>query len=281
MQTVIKATNQVNLLFRLIGVTDCPGLDQFCVQAGQRTQHMPSEPFTVSIPSLPSALPSSPSLVPSASSLASLASLMSLVSATSAMSITPDYDSPPTLVSSTSAMSITPADSIPATLALTFEHPTAHPGLSPPSPFPELPSVSPLPATQADTSSVPGLPSGHATTSLAPSVDDLDYLWLLGKVYTPPLDKKAWPAGIYARDMAQAFSMLGNTGDDTGLKERFEHVFQGRPFKSATYHAQRFAWLHSTQEQREWVMGLPRTKEGLWTSCRRKLSGWKQLPAHQ
>lgn len=34
-QTVITATDQVNLLFCLIGVTDCPGLNQFCVQAGQ------------------------------------------------------------------------------------------------------------------------------------------------------------------------------------------------------------------------------------------------------
>ncbi|EIW51588.1 uncharacterized protein TRAVEDRAFT_24944 [Trametes versicolor FP-101664 SS1] len=251
-QTVIKATNQDNLLFRLVGVTDCRGLDQFCILAGQRTQ-------------------------------LTTTSLMSLVSATSAMSITPADNTPTTLIPTTSAMSITPADSIPAVLAPPYEHPIttqSSPSPSPP-PFLEPPPPPSFPATQAAVLYTANLPSEHAATDSAPGPDDLDYLWLTGTVYTPPLDKKAWPAGIYARDMAQAFSMLGNTGDDTGLKERFEYVFRGRPFKSATYHAQRFAWIHSTQEQREWVMGLPRTKEGLWTNCRRKLTGWKQLPAHQ
>ncbi|KAI0357591.1 hypothetical protein OH77DRAFT_1422470 [Trametes cingulata] len=113
--------------------------------------------------------------------------------------------------------------------------------------------------------------------------DDLDRLWARGVVYTPPLTRRPWPYGIFARDMGVAMLMLGDATaavDDT-LPARFMAIFQGRAFKNATYSAQRLAWFNSPEEQRQWILKQPRTKAGLWTECRRTLKGWQEQPDHK
>ena len=56
--------------------------------------------------------------------------------------------------------------------------------------------------------------------------DERDNLWSTGSVYIPPRspasDNKSWPHGMYARDMARAFSFIGGskTDDPDLVKER-------------------------------------------------------------
>lgn len=111
--------------------------------------------------------------------------------------------------------------------------------------------------------------------------DSYDDLWQQGIVYTPPLQRKPWPHGIYARDMAMALIMLSESSAGDDLATHFERIFQGRPFKYATYQTQRAAWQRSTEQERQQIMQQPRTHQGLWTACRGSLHGWQQLPSHK
>lgn len=117
------------------------------------------------------------------------------------------------------------------------------------------------------------------------ALDDLDQHWEHKLVYAPRTTQ-AWPAGFYARDVAKAFTFIGDDGDDFGgedpeqkitLGERFEYVF-GRQFKSTTYQRSRRAWVNSSQVQCEHVANMPRMKNTTWTQARKQLDGW---PAHQ
>lgn len=126
------------------------------------------------------------------------------------------------------------------------------------------------------------------TTAMPPPLptlafDDLDQLWQYNRVHIPTT-RRPWPAGIYARDMARAFQLIDDGITDGGPKDlatRFTYVFQGIPFKSATYQSQRSAWVNSTQAQRDEAMSKPRTHDGLWTECRMKLDGWKAMRGHK
>lgn len=238
-----------------------------------------------------------------ANNLPALDSAMSLVSATSAMSLSSDIDvlqSGDSAHSHLSHMSICPSTSSLETpeMALVNAGPASAPsycaGGAPQTALP-LPPAVPQPSYIP-----PGCFTFTATQQIAPAVlpglptltipdlpfRELDKLWDLKVVYTPP-SMRPWPAGVFARDMARALLFIGDTDSEGTLQgpktlaARFEYVFQGRPFKSATYQAQRVAWVNSTQEQREWIMTRPRTRDGLWTECRKQLTGWKTSGSHK
>ncbi|OJT05655.1 hypothetical protein TRAPUB_3514 [Trametes pubescens] len=158
----------------------------------------------------------------------------------------------------------------------------------------------PPPAVPQPSYIMPGCFAFATTQQIAPAVlpilptpavpdlpfRELDKLWDLKVVYTPP-SMRPWPAGIFAQDMARALLFIGDTDSEGTLQgpktlaARFEYVFQGRPFKSVTYQAQHVVWVNSTQEQCKWIMTRPRTRDGLWTECRKQLTGWKTSGSHK
>ncbi|KAI0658031.1 hypothetical protein C8Q70DRAFT_934635 [Cubamyces menziesii] len=128
-------------------------------------------------------------------------------------------------------------------------------------------------------------PSMQSLTLLELAFEDLDKLWEYGVVHMPKMSRP-WPAGMYARDMARAFMLLSDSDADPqsmpgSLVAWFSFVFQGRPFKSATYQAQRVAWLKSPQSQHDWLAEQPCNRAGLWVECRHELVGWKATPDHK
>ena len=128
--------------------------------------------------------------------------------------------------------------------------------------------------------------------------DERDLLWQSGTVYvaqrSPKSEQKAWPHGMYARDMARAFHLIGGSkGDDPDMiKERcilcklgaymltvlarFQRIFPGVPYKHSTYYGQWTGWVNSTEEERKRVAEMSRTRQGLWTVCRKTMSGWRE-----
>ncbi|KAH9898582.1 hypothetical protein C8Q73DRAFT_685290 [Cubamyces lactineus] len=287
-QAVFKVRTDDTILFRLLGVKACVGFDWLCMKASQRTIQAPSS--TVPQPATLHAHPTTSTLP----SFSSEASMHSLVSATSAMSLAslPSSGVPLATQSGSIPGALTPSSVLPTPCTVASICPIS-PAASP-VPQSSLPlsedtsSISPL--LPAEESAPPATIAGlFVQLGLDLEADleslDLDRLWQLGLVYTPDLEpdikNRPWPAGIFARDMAHAFTLLGDTNDDNDqLRKRFQRVFRGRPFKSATYHAQRSAWINSPQEQRDWIMNRPRTVAGLWTKCRKDLDGWKLIPRH-
>ncbi|OJT10127.1 hypothetical protein TRAPUB_12528 [Trametes pubescens] len=141
----------------------------------------------------------------------------------------------------------------------------------------------------AHTYALPSVLPSHQRPSLPKlALSDLDQLWDLKLVHAPSTIHP-WPAGFFARDMARAFAFIGEDDADEpedgsdqklSLAARFEYVF-GRPFKSTTYQRSQRAWINSTQAQRDWMTDLPRSKETMWTVCRKKLDGWRKEMGHK
>lgn len=193
--------------------------------------------------------------------------MMSLVSAASQMSLDPPAEGDTHLCSglgrSESAMAIdTHEDLLPPA---TPHHATT-----------DTPPVARLPIARLPLTAV-------IPPALQPDpLDDYDCLWQHGVVHTPPLRRSPWPAGIYARDMAMAFIIIGDpAAHDATIAQRFEATFPGRQYKYATFQAQRAAWVDSSDEERVHLMQQPRTAQGLWTASRRLLSGWQKRKAHR
>ncbi|RPD58650.1 hypothetical protein L227DRAFT_504941 [Lentinus tigrinus ALCF2SS1-6] len=148
---------------------------------------------------------------------------------------------------------------------------------SPTSPCsPPPPSPTPSSASSTDSAQMFDL-ADNSLLGLDMMVPSYDFQQFTSPSMTTP----AWPEGIYARDMAKAFDMIGEHRNKKVTMQRFETVFQGTPFKSATFYAQRDAWRKSTEAERMWVMEQPRSEKGLWVSCRAELSGWKNRPRHR
>lgn len=292
--TIVMVRSREHLLFRLDGVSTCLKLDEICdITLGSKAPHwryagrtVPSHtsyidprlqappilaPTQASLTGLP---PSNTRSTWSMSSLVSAASQMSIVSESSAMSIdSPEGSNPPVLAAgpgdsqpaAPSSVAVLAAAALPNPVSSDYALPDGsgwHGGVLPAPPPPDFRIVFP------------------PMVNPAPS-DNYDDLWRHGVVFTPSAQMKSWPHGIYARDMAMALAIIGDTvaGDDR-VASRFTLVFQGRPFKYATYQTQRAAWHKSTEEERRWIMERPRTREGLWTVCRKALSGWQQLPTN-
>lgn len=298
--TIVMVRSREHLLFRLDGVSTCLKLDEICdITLGSKAPHwrytgrtVPSHtsyidprlqappilaPTQASLTGLP---PSNTRSTWSMSSLVSATSQMSLVSESSAMSV----DSPGG--SSMLVPATAPADSLPVMLSV--------PSVAVPSTaavaVPQAPVRLDYPMLDGSGwhgGALPAPPPPDLRIVFPPMVnpapsDNYDELWRHGVVFTPSVQTKSWPHGIYARDMAMALAIIGDAvaGDDR-VASRFTLVFQGRPFKYATYQTQRAAWHKSTEEERRWIMERPRTHEGLWTVCRKALSGWQQLPTHK
>ncbi|KAJ7603896.1 hypothetical protein FB45DRAFT_1044412 [Roridomyces roridus] len=129
-----------------------------------------------------------------------------------------------------------------------------------PSPFEPSSASSSAPSpTTTDNLSLPSPPllSG-------PSDADLDGLW------------KGEPYGMYARDMAKAFELVTAHGESS-VPDQFKAVFALENFPKPTWYKQHRAWKNSTQAERDWAEALPRTSEGLWTQCRKSMSGWDKV----
>ncbi|KAI9058719.1 hypothetical protein FKP32DRAFT_1581039 [Trametes sanguinea] len=239
--SVVLVRSHERLLYRLDGVTTCPDFQHVCDGAA------------------------------SSKSQARLYS-RSFAAANVAMSEASSSYSMASLISSTSGLSLDSA-------ATHIRSPEPRP-LSP-SMVPDCSSLEPSGTPAGPQSQPHASDSNTGAAAVASTADTYDLLWQQGIVYTPPLIKKPWPAGIYARDMAMAFVLIGESANHDTVSARFEAVFQGRPYKYATYQAQRTAWFKSTEEERRGAMEHPRTREGLWTALRSQLSGWKQIPSHK
>ncbi|KAJ7803089.1 hypothetical protein B0H14DRAFT_3487830 [Mycena olivaceomarginata] len=106
-----------------------------------------------------------------------------------------------------------------------------------------------------------------------------DELWKLGRVYVPE-GLGAWPAGIYARDMAFAFTQIfsGNQSDSE-VKDRFYQVFPGVPYRKTTLYRQRTFWCNSEQSECDAATKMARDVNGLWTKWHTGSSGKAEFDA--
>ncbi|KAI0348805.1 hypothetical protein OH77DRAFT_1552615, partial [Trametes cingulata] len=247
------------VLYRPIGLKNCIDIDRICEEAtGMRGPALTPH----GIPRLPASTPSQalpPMPLHAHTYLPYSMPLMPPMSPTEPT----NAGAAPTLATLNSQRTLSPMPSTPTTPALPLDSKAHESGVFPSHIARFMPTIPP--------------------TINPPVPDDLDRLWSLGIVHTPPLQHRSWPFGIFARDMGIAMLMLGDAtaATDNTLPMRFSAVFQGRPFKNATYNAQRLAWLNSPEEQRQWILRQPRTKAGLWTECRRELKGWQDQPDHK
>ncbi|KAI0324409.1 hypothetical protein GY45DRAFT_1375573 [Cubamyces sp. BRFM 1775] len=181
-----------------------------------------------------------------------------------------------------SASTLTPSSS-----SATLPPPTPESAnASPCNVHPDLAPSAPLPVglgIEGSTSPAPF--SAVFSTIPLGSQDILDNLWLQGHVHVPAHARQSWPNGMYARDMAKAFSFMAATGageaSGLSLKKAFEQVFGSDVrFVMATAHRQFNAWRFSTQKEREALLHLARTPAGLWSAHRKGLSGWASANHH-
>ncbi|KAI0336346.1 hypothetical protein GY45DRAFT_1238388 [Cubamyces sp. BRFM 1775] len=241
----LKVRSHEHLLFRLLGVSMCAGLAAICLIASERSD----------------------------------SSLNSLVTATSAMSLDSQSSCDPVYAGASGSDYATPPNGL---FSSSIHCGTAPPAIHTAAHTATAVEIQPAPLTS---------PAQHAFLTTPPTEDlrpphfvptftlaEMDRLWEYGVVHTPE-NRRPWPAGVYARDMAQAFALIGEMNE--GLVTRFQRVFQGRPFVSSTYQAQRYAWLNSTEEERKWITDQPCTPSGLWITCRKELSGWKKISRHR
>ncbi|KAJ7870362.1 hypothetical protein B0H13DRAFT_2350456 [Mycena leptocephala] len=158
---------------------------------------------------------------------------------------------------------------------------------TPPSPSSSSssPALHTSPPSSPSPFSFPTLPiSHHLSPDLVPptplphaAASNPDLLWKEGKVLVPS-GFGAWPDGIYARDMARAFSFINSKSKpNTSLPERLQSVFATSKFTKQTWYQQCNAWKACNQEERDAAADLPRTHEGLWTTWRMTTSGWAKV----
>ena len=100
-----------------------------------------------------------------------------------------------------------------------------------------------------------------------------DILWAQGYVYVP--EGKSWPDGMYARDMAWAFTEMRKECKD--IKARFRKVFPGTNWVKATYYRQLDAFIGSTAREIDQCRRLGRSPTGLWANWRGNSSGWAKV----
>ncbi|KAJ6578423.1 hypothetical protein B0H19DRAFT_1253661 [Mycena capillaripes] len=165
--------------------------------------------------------------------------------------------------------------------------PSKVPRISPPPSSPPSPIFSALSMSSSRTSrsSSPTLLSWHSSSEppihspsfsrsiTQPSAAPIDYdnLWKRGHVLNPD-GCGTWPEGMYARNMAAAFRLVGSKQ----VAESFTAVF-GIPFPSGTWYQQQRAWKKSSQGERDKAAELPRTADGLYTVWRDTSSGWAHI----
>ncbi|KAK7014294.1 hypothetical protein R3P38DRAFT_3003083 [Favolaschia claudopus] len=160
----------------------------------------------------------------------------------------------------------------------------ASPEASTPTRRPKVPRrASPLPHASPPSSPSPSSRSSPAplspTLSSSPSIatassatpTDPDAMWDQGRVLNP-IGCGAWPDGMFARDMAKGFGLVGSSK----VADRFVDVFGGT-FPKGTWYQQQRAWKYSSQAERDQAAALPRSAEGLWTVWRGKSSGWARV----
>ncbi|KAJ7458809.1 hypothetical protein B0H11DRAFT_2199381 [Mycena galericulata] len=133
---------------------------------------------------------------------------------------------------------------------------------------------SPIPGSSSSLLfSPPSSPSPSSPSPLTPPSMpvDPDLLWQEGRVLAP-LGCGVWPEGMYTRDMATAFRLIGSRN----VAERFVEVF-GLSFPKGAWYQQQRAWKYSSQAERDVASQLPRTRDGLWTEWRGKSTGWARV----
>ena len=109
-----------------------------------------------------------------------------------------------------------------------------------------------------------------------PPANTHNSLWAAGHVYVPE-NNGPWPSGMYARDMAWAFTRLQETRGD--VETRFRQVFPGASWVKATYYWHKDAFFGSTSTKIEKCRSLPRSAGGLWANWKSTSTGWKKLAA--
>ncbi|KAK6984514.1 hypothetical protein R3P38DRAFT_2575853, partial [Favolaschia claudopus] len=82
-----------------------------------------------------------------------------------------------------------------------------------------------------------------------------------------------WPVGVYARDMARAFSFISGAGRTAdGAAAQF---FPNSKYVKTTYQKQLQIWRLSSQAERDCVGAMGRGPGTMWTEVRKGLSGRK------
>lgn len=133
---------------------------------------------------------------------------------------------------------------------------------------------------------LPADPAPSLPVRSSPGADALD---LSSGVHMPDGATDNWPERMYACDIARGFANIAAlSGNATkNLEVKFGIVFPGAKFVHTTAHRQFRAWKLSTEDERRALLDIPRTREGLWTVYRGKLTGWplsrsmKQRPGRE
>jgi hypothetical protein len=165
---------------------------------------------------------------------------------------------------------------------LSTSQPYSHSISISPSPFSSMPSspnfYSPsLPTTSSGNDWTPMSPSpSPGLLTLTSPLDTYDSLWAMGCVHIPE-NNGPWPSGMYARDMAWAFTHLQETCGD--VETRFRQVFPGTSWVKATYYQHKDTFFGSTSSEIEKCRSLPRSAGGLWSNWKSTSTGWKKLAA--
>lgn len=194
-----------------------------------------------------------------------------------------EYDSPFVQARHSTASTWLPS---PTALNLSASQPYSHSISTSSSPFSSMPSspnfYSPsLPTTSSDDDDIfswtPMLPSPSPSLPTPDSpLDACDLLWATGHVHVPE-NNGSWPSGMYARDMAWAFTHMQETRGDVEM--RFRQVFPGASWVKATYYRHKDAFFGSTSSEIEKCQSLPRSAGGLWANWKSTSMGWKKLAA--
>ncbi|KAF8151866.1 hypothetical protein K438DRAFT_1778685 [Mycena galopus ATCC 62051] len=221
------------LLVRRFGVTDCPRLDDYIAK------YSPTPIVTRRA-------------LPAASTHKQKRAASSLSEPDRRPSKVPRMSSPPSPLS-------------PSLLPPSPIFSATSPPSSPTSPSSSPPLLSRCPSSESSTGSTASLTQPLATPT------DYDALWKTGRVLNPD-GCGTWPEGMYARDMAAAFRLVGNKQ----VPENFLAVF-GIPFPKGAWYQQQRAWKQSSQEERDRAAALPRTANGLYTVWRDTSSGWAHI----
>lgn len=104
-------------------------------------------------------------------------------------------------------------------------------------------------------------------------VTDYDSLWAQGYVHVP--EGKPWPEGMYARDMAWGLTEIRK--DRRDVRARFSKIFPGVTWAKATYYRQVDALFGSTVKEIDQCRKLGRSPTGLWSNWRAHSSGWAKV----
>nr|VWP02337.1 N/A [Ganoderma boninense] len=249
-----------------------------------------SSPFAASV----SPSPSSPSTMPGVTTyvqdITTHRTPPSLPGYTSDSSIP---TSPPASSSPNSNRSISPvglgfldlSSAAASTLPLTGSLPSPHSSLLPPMPTNASANEAPLSmgspmlavADSADRTSLePTSPlNADSLSTISPINLALDTAPDLGPIHISPMAITQWPKGMYACDVARGFQLMASS-KHPNLKARFQAVFRGVEFKSNTVYRHYSAWRGSTEDERQRLLALPRTPEGLYKPGK-ELSGWMKV----